>query len=90
VSQEDVLALLEQAAHDRTLRAQLAQAESPAALADVARAFGLRIQGAADPDVLTDAELEGIAAAATDHTCRGTTDCCQTKRTCFGTTDCCR
>ena len=90
MSQEDVVALLDRAARDPELRTRLRAAESPAALDDVARAFGFNLQPSSTADVLSDAELEGMASAATDRTCHGTTDCCQTKRTCFGTTDCCR
>jgi hypothetical protein len=89
VSQEDVVALLDRAADDHGLRVRLRAAESTDALLDVAAAFGFRLRPASVPDVLTDADLEGISSAATDRTCHGTTDCCHTKRTCFGTTDCC-
>jgi hypothetical protein len=89
VSQEDVIALLDRAAHDEALRAQLRAAASPDTLNEVAAAFGFRIRPASSPDVLIDADLDGIASAATDRTCYGTTDCCHTKHTCFGTTACC-
>ena len=89
MSQEDVITLLDRASRDEELRSRLRAAESPAALEEVARAVGLRCASPTVPDVLTDADLEGIASAATDRTCHGTTDCCHTKRTCFGTTACC-
>lgn len=90
MSQEDVIALLDRASQDGALRLRLQAAESPAALEQLARTSGFRVGAYAAPDVLSDADLEGLASAATNRTCHGTTDCCRTNRTCFGTTDCCR
>lgn len=90
MSQEDVIALLDRVAHDDVLRAQLLTAASAGALDRTVASLGFSPWSSSSPDVLTDADLDGIASAATDRTCYGTTDCCHTKRTCFGTTDCCR
>ena len=90
MTQEDILTLVDAAAVDRTLRDELVTAQTSESVESIARAFGLKVHDSSGPDILSDAELEGLASSATDHTCAGTTDCCYTKRTCFGTTDCCR
>lgn len=90
MSQENVIALLDRAAQDEVLRAQLRAAPSVDELADFAASLGLDLRPTISPDILTDPELDGMPSAASDRTCYGTTDCCYTKRTCFGTTACCR
>jgi predicted ribosomally synthesized peptide with nif11-like leader len=90
VTQEDVIALLDRAAHDLDFRAQLRTASSADSLAAAAADYGFHVSPSGLRDALTDSELEGVGGSATDRTCYGTTDCCHTKRTCFGTTDCCR
>lgn len=87
--QEDVTDLLDRVAADEDLRLALRSAGSAAELIAVAHTHGLNFRAPSPPDVLTDSELDGWPMAATDRTCHGTTDCCQTNRTCFGTTDCC-
>ena len=89
MSQEEVVGLLERVAGDEELRSRLLTADSAESLELVAKSVGFSLQTHSVPDALTDADLDGVASAATDRTCYGTTDCCQTKRTCFGTTDCC-
>ena len=76
MSQEDVIALLDRAAHDDVLRAQLKDVASPDALAEVVAALGFNIRTSCSHNVLTDADLDAIASAPTDKTCFGTTDCC--------------
>jgi hypothetical protein len=91
VSQEDVVALLDKASTDETFRARLGAVGSADALGEVAAALGFPLRSSLESEVLTDADLDGIVGSATNHTCRGTTDCCPgTNRTCRGTTDCCR
>jgi hypothetical protein len=90
MSQEDVVALLSRVRGDEALRAFLVGEGSGSDFEEKVRTLGFTLKPASWPDELTDADLDGISSAATDHTCYGTTDCCHTKRTCFGTTDCCR
>jgi hypothetical protein len=90
MTQEAVIDLLDRARSDEAFRAELQAAGTPAALTEIAASFGLQLRPSPGPDVLTDADLDCFQSAATDRTCRGTTDCCQTNRTCRGTTDCCR
>jgi hypothetical protein len=89
MSEEEVVALLDRASNDHVLRARLRTATA-GDIGAIAASLGFSIGSNSYQDVLTDADLDGIASAATDRTCHGTTDCCHTKRTCFGTTDCCR
>jgi hypothetical protein len=90
VTQEDVIALMDRVASDSALRERLQEVTSAEAIVEIAASMGFGIGPSSGSDMLTDAELDGIGTSATDRTCYGTTDCCQTKRTCFGTTDCCR
>jgi hypothetical protein len=90
MSQEAVVALLTRVRADEALRARLLDVTSGDDLDEAVGPLGFTLRPTAWSDELTDADLEGISSAATDRTCRGTTDCCHTKRTCFGTTDCCR
>lgn len=91
MSQEDVVALLDCAARDATVRERLQSVTSAESFGVVAASVGFDLRPSFTQDLLADADLDGIASAATDRTCRGTTDCCPgTNRTCFGTTDCCR
>jgi len=90
MSQEDVIALLTRVRDDEQLRARLANVTSADAFRDAVGSLGFTLWPMTPADELTDEDLDGIAARATDRTCHGTTDCCHTKRTCFGTTDCCR
>jgi hypothetical protein len=89
VSQENVIALLDRAAHDEALRSRLRTVASADALTEAAAGLGFSLRSSSGPDRITDADLDGIASAATDRTCYGTTDCCHTNHTCFGTTACC-
>ena len=90
VTQEDVIALLDRVSSDSALRERLQEVTSAEEIVEVAASMGFGIGPSLASDMLTDADLDGIGTSATDRTCHGTTDCCQTKRTCFGTTDCCR
>lgn len=76
MSQEDVIALLERAAHDDAVSTRLRAVASPDALVEEAAALGFDVARKCIPDVLSDADLDAIAAAPTDKTCFGTTDCC--------------
>jgi hypothetical protein len=90
VSQEDVIALLDRVASDDVLRTRLRMVGSADDLGAIAVSLGFDLGSTVSLDILTDAELDGFPPGASDRTCYGTTDCCQTKHTCFGTTDCCR
>ena len=85
-----MVCLLELVREDEALRVELARFTAVEDLEAAIAPLGFTLRQLSVPDELTDADLDGISSEATDRTCHGTTDCCQTKRTCFGTTDCCR
>jgi hypothetical protein len=90
MSQESVVALLERVSHDPELRERLAGLTSEE-FTGVVSGLGFDLSTSGRADVLSDFDLDGIASAASDRTCYGTTDCCPNSRqTCAGTTDCCR